>query len=167
MITFGFNRHTVFECDVIDFKCWLVVCRLIEVIQSFLPNKVYSWIKYFTYARPHYFTFSSKCICEGLTLIILIYNWKTTTNSGQKRDPEAQPTRSVLKKGYYETAMRTTMLKCDFNKVASNLIEITLWYGCSPVNLLHIFRTSFPRNTIEGLRLVIITSWYKKSTSGM
>ena len=26
-------------------------------------------------------------------------------------------------------------------------IEIALRHGCSPVNLLHIFRTSFPRNT--------------------
>ena len=29
----------------------------------------------------------------------------------------------------------------------SNFIEIALWHGCSPVNLLHIFRTPFPRNT--------------------
>ena len=35
------------------------------------------------------------------------------------------------------------MLKCDFNKV----IEITFRHGCSPVNLLHIFRTPFSRNT--------------------
>ena len=41
------------------------------------------------------------------------------------------------------------MLKCDFNKVAkqSNFIEITRQHGCSPVNLLHIFRTALPRNT--------------------
>ena len=35
------------------------------------------------------------------------------------------------------------MLKCDFNKVACNFIEITLRHGFSPVNLLHIFRTPF------------------------
>ena len=39
------------------------------------------------------------------------------------------------------------MSKCDFNKVASNFIGITLWHGCSPVNLLHCFRTPFPKNT--------------------
>ena len=56
------------------------------------------------------------------------------------------------------------MLKCDFNKVAASvaidalrivtgknhrqikLEEIALRHGCSPVNLLHIFRTPFPRN---------------------
>ena len=35
----------------------------------------------------------------------------------------------------------------------SNFIEIALRQGCSPVNLLHIFRTPFPRNTSEGLLL--------------
>ena len=32
-------------------------------------------------------------------------------------------------------------------KLQRNFIEITLRHGCSPVNLLHIFRTSFPKNT--------------------
>ena len=37
----------------------------------------------------------------------------------------------------------------------SNFIEITLWYGCSEVNLLHIFRTPFPRNTSRWLLLLL------------
>ena len=37
------------------------------------------------------------------------------------------------------------MPKCDFNKGAVQLSEITFWHGCSPVKLLHIFRASFPR----------------------
>ena len=32
-------------------------------------------------------------------------------------------------------------------KLLCNFIEITLRYGCSPVNLMHIFRTPFPKNT--------------------
>ena len=54
------------------------------------------------------------------------------------------------------------MPKCDFNKVASNLLEVArdhtsawvfsfiemvLRHGCSPKNLLHIFRKLFPKNT--------------------
>ena len=35
----------------------------------------------------------------------------------------------------------------------SNFTEITLCYGYSPVNLPHIFRTPFPRNTSGGLLL--------------
>ena len=42
-------------------------------------------------------------------------------------------------------------------KLQTNSIEITLRYGCSTVNLLHIFRTPFPRNTYGGL-LVIFES---------
>ena len=43
---------------------------------------------------------------------------------------------------------RTPMPKCDFNK------EVTLRHGCSPANLLHIFRTLFPRNTSGWLLLM-------------
>ena len=38
------------------------------------------------------------------------------------------------------------MPKCDFNKVAKQ-------HGCFPVNLLHIFRIPFPKNTSERLLL--------------
>ena len=34
-------------------------------------------------------------------------------------------------------------------KLLCNFIEITLWHGCSPVNLLHIFRTPFYKNTLR------------------
>ena len=44
-------------------------------------------------------------------------------------------------------------------KLQSNFIEITLWHGCSPVNLLRIFRTLFSKNTFGWLLLYIsITS---------
>ena len=38
-------------------------------------------------------------------------------------------------------------------KLLCNFIEIALRHGCSSVNLLHIFRTPFPRNTSERLLL--------------
>ena len=41
-------------------------------------------------------------------------------------------------------------------KLQSNFIEITLRHGCSPVNLLHIFRTPFSRNTTGCLLLNLI-----------
>ena len=47
------------------------------------------------------------------------------------------------------------MPKCDFNKVALQLMEITIQHGCSPVNLLHIFRTSFTKIT-SGWRLLLL-----------
>ena len=36
-------------------------------------------------------------------------------------------------------------------KLQSNFIEIALWHGCSSVNLLHIFRTPFPKKTFRRL----------------
>ena len=46
------------------------------------------------------------------------------------------------------------MPKCDLMKLQSNFIEITLRHGCSPVNLLQIFRAPFPKNTSRGLLLL-------------
>ena len=40
-------------------------------------------------------------------------------------------------------------------KLQNNFIEITLWHRCSPVNLLHVFRTSFLKDTSGRLLLVI------------
>ena len=39
------------------------------------------------------------------------------------------------------------------NSKQSNYIEITIWYGCSAVSLLHILRTLFRKNTSGGLLL--------------
>ena len=50
---------------------------------------------------------------------------------------------------------------CDFNKVAKQrykFIEIALRHGRSLVNLLHISRTTFFRNTYGGLLLLLETS---------
>ena len=40
-------------------------------------------------------------------------------------------------------------------KLQSNFIEITLRHGCSPENLLFIFRTPYPKNISGGLLLQI------------
>ena len=44
-------------------------------------------------------------------------------------------------------------------KLLCNFIEIALRYGCSPVNLLHIFRTPFLKKTSG--RLVLIGEYAK------
>ena len=51
------------------------------------------------------------------------------------------------------------MPRCDFKKVARNFIEIALRHDCSPVNLLHIFRTPFPKNTSGQLFLNGKSGW--------
>ena len=49
------------------------------------------------------------------------------------------------------------MPKCDFSKVASQFFEIALRYEFSPVNLLRISRTPFPKNTSG--RLLLLLRW--------
>ena len=40
-------------------------------------------------------------------------------------------------------------------------IVITLWHGCSPANLLHIFITPFPKNKYGGLLLNVPKKGYE------
>ena len=48
--------------------------------------------------------------------------------------------------------------RCEISiKLQSSFIEITLQNGCSPVNLLHIFRISFLKNTSGWLLLLFLT----------
>ena len=48
---------------------------------------------------------------------------------------------------------RTPIRSAISIKLLCNFTEIALWHGCSPVNLLHVFRTPFPKNTSEWLLL--------------
>ena len=44
------------------------------------------------------------------------------------------------------------LLYCVEWYIKSNYIEFTLGHGCPPVNLLHIFRTPFLKNTSENIQ---------------
>ena len=44
-------------------------------------------------------------------------------------------------------------------KFLENFVEMALRHGCSPVNLLHIFRTLFPKNTFERLLLMSLNAY--------
>ena len=54
------------------------------------------------------------------------------------------------------------MSKCNFNKVALQLYLNHTSHGCSPVNLLRIFRIPFPKNTSGGLLLEYLTLTFTK-----
>ena len=79
---------------------------------------------------------------------------------------QKQPSRGVLRKRCSENMQqiyrRKPMLKCDCNKVATKFIEITLRHGCSPVKLLHIFRTLFSKNTSGRLLLLKKKTKFKR-----
>ena len=78
--------------------------------------------------------------------------------SNEKAHLQKQPFIGVLIKRCFGNVQLINRIppisKCDFN---SNFIEITLRHGCSPVNLLHISRTPFPKNTSGGLLLHLLT----------
>ena len=80
----------------------------------------------------------------------------------QKQQPRGVP-RTRCSENMQQIHRRTPMPNCDFNKVAFNFIEIALRYVFSPVKLLHIFRTTFLKNTF-GLLLLIITGIYNRYT---
>ena len=65
--------------------------------------------------------------------------------------------RSIHPEAFLEKGLLKHMQKIYRRTPMSNLlckfIEITLRRGCSPVNLLHIFRTAFPKNTSGWLLL--------------
>ena len=47
------------------------------------------------------------------------------------------------------------MPNCDF-KLLWNFIEVALWYECSPVNFLYIFRTHFTKNISGWLSISLL-----------
>ena len=62
------------------------------------------------------------------------------------------PSEVFLRKAFLKICSEFTReLPCQ--SVQSKFIKITLRHGCSPVNLMHIFRALFPKNTSEWLLL--------------
>ena len=62
----------------------------------------------------------------------------------------------VLSKRCYENMLQIYR-EHPYRSVIS-VIEITLWHGCSPVNLLHIFRAPSYKNTSKWLLLLMSVS---------
>ena len=94
------------------------------------------------------FTFSQTghIICSGLL------PWYSTKR--QKQPPEVFSGKGVLKICSKFTGKYPCQSVISI-KLQSNFIEITLQHECSPVKLLHIFRTPFPKNTYRGLLLIL------------
>ena len=67
---------------------------------------------------------------------------------------QKEPFRGVLSKMYSEICSKFTG-EHPCRSVLCNFTEIILWHGCSPVNLLHIFKTPFTKNTFRWLLLVL------------
>ena len=92
--------------------------------------------------------------------VSLYWEWEWMSYS------QKQSSRSVLrKKVFWKYAANVFTGKHPYRsaisiKLQSNFIEITLWHGCSSVNLQHIFRISFLKNTSGRLLLYAVTYHY-------
>ena len=124
---------------------WLLFTKIFAQTNFNLINNVTKSLTYslthplthsLTHSLTHLLSFWPTHLRNGLLTHSLIYLWFFWY---------IIPTQQIYR--------RTPMLKCHFNKAASNFIEITLRHGCSPVNLQHIFRTPFPKNTTRRLFL--------------
>ena len=103
----------------------------------------------------HNATSNINFIILQIDLITESKKWKTGSKHWKKRKINCRinpPEKSVLKiciKFIGEHPCRSVISI----KLQNNFIEITLRHGCSPVNLLHIFKTHCPKNTPGGLLL--------------
>ena len=75
----------------------------------------------------------------------------------QKQPSRGVPRKSVLKI-YSKFTGEHPCRSAISIKLLSNFIKITFRHVCSPVNLLYIFRTPFPRN-ISGWLLLYLSEW--------
>ena len=67
---------------------------------------------------------------------------------------------------YSKFAGENTCQSVISTKLLCNFIEITLHHGGSPLNLMYIFRTTFPKNTSGGLLLLIFISRDERGSAG-
>ena len=79
--------------------------------------------------------------------------------SGKPNEFRSSPPEVLLGKGVLKICKKFTgeypCRSVILIKLLCNFTEITLQHGCSPVNLLHIFRAPFPQDTSGGLLLRI------------
>ena len=128
---------------------------LYEVYAHFLSWFFFSCMR--VYACAHLVTLLISSFLRLLTyylsllclLFILFRYWFYTW--------QEQPSKGALRKRCSENIQQiyrtTPMSKFDFDKVALQLYWNSLQNGCSPVNILHNFRTLLSKNTSGGLLL--------------
>ena len=107
------------------------------------------------------FSFSIIVFNVKLLVILFIIKILIQTNAFKKVCRSSHP-EVFLEKGVLKICSKFT----GEHPWTFNFIEIALRHGCSTVYLLHIFRTSFPKNTSEGLLLSIATPHLKELFSG-
>ena len=97
---------------------------------------------------------SEQIYLKSLIILIMNYNSKILNFRSSHR-------KVLLEKGVLKICSKFTeehpYRSAISIKLQSNFIEMTIRHGCSPVNLLHISKTSFLKNTSRRLLLEFAT----------
>ena len=110
-----------------------------------LPNK-----------EDFYSTLNKKLIIDkGYDDALRIWNESEMENMGKYRESRGVLSNGVLKICREHIAGEHPCRSVIAIKLLCNFIEITLRHGCSFINLLHIFRRPFLKNTSERLPLFV------------
>ena len=143
-------RYTYYK-----FICYLllfVFCLFVAVIYLFTRNKFEfsknrSSVSYFfVYLKP-----VSLCV-----LVFLVESELANVDCIARSSPPLVFLRKAVLKICSKVTGEQPCQSVISIKLQNNFIEITLQHVCSPVNLLHIFRTLFHKNTYGGLLLYCV-----------
>ena len=114
---------------------------------------MFFWEVYEFFRSSHRTCFMKKAVLNNFEILQEIC--RPTTYF--KRDSRSSHTEVFYEKGVLKICSKFTgeqpCRSVVSIKLLCNFIEITHLHCCSPVNLLHIFRTPFPRNTSGRLLL--------------
>ena len=168
-------------CDFIkkrlQHRCFPVKCA--KFVRTPISQNTYSYLKGVNFFRIYVGVAGGRLMTDVnvgfIVQAFMIYSWTNDTNffdeiypfatramswlitESTKGNSRSSSPEVFLGKGVLKICGKFTREHPRRNPVSiklhSNFIEITLLHGCSPVNLLHIFRTPFPRNTSGWLLL--------------
>ena len=146
----------LFNTDI--YSCRIQLCKLVSILfydeLSSIQSQTYS-----SFTLQQYFPSSGQLRTDSIFCIFLygfIFLLYNITVHYQSSSRSSHPD-SFLGKGVLEIccnlAGENPCRSVISIKLLCNFIKITLRHGCSHLNLLHIFRTPFHKNTFEWLLL--------------
>ena len=100
--------------------------------------------------------------CSRLQARNSVYFTVSLINPILQKQPSRGVSRNRCSKNMQQIYRRHPCRSAISIKFQSNFIEIALRHGCSPVNLLHIFRTPFLKNISGWLPLILTNFWFSR-----
>ena len=134
-----FQRRVVFQLHLVKQNIrWVLNKSLLTITKVFFDHGCANFAfnifsRYLTIDLISFHTSTNHERCDIRTRFAFLAQWKRISATGDYSKFTGQnPWRRVFS-----------------IKLLCNIVEIALWNWCSPVNLLHIFRTPFYKNNIK------------------